>query len=101
MPPQDFELYKGIYDLVADGARPIGFVIWARAAPDTMLARIRERGRPFEQSISREYLEAIDAEYERWFAALPEERRFTVDTTSRGSEETADTAADWLREVCE
>jgi deoxyguanosine kinase len=99
MPQHDFDLYEGIYHLVVERIRPIDFVIWVRAAPDVMLARIKARGRHFEQDISRAYLEVIDAEYERWFATLPPERKLIVDTTSRSPKEAADMAATWLREV--
>lgn len=99
MPQYDFDLYEGIYHLVVERIRPIDFVIWVRAAPDVMLARIKARGRPFEQDITRAYLEVIDAEYERWFAALPPEGKLIVDTTSRSPKEATDIAAAWLRDV--
>ena len=99
MPRHDFCLYEDMYHLIAERIRPIDFVIWTRADPEVMLARIRTRGRAFEQDISRAYLEVLDAEYERWFAALPPKKGFVVDTTSLSPEEAADMAAAWLREV--
>jgi deoxyadenosine/deoxycytidine kinase len=99
MPDDDLELYVGLYHLMTSLVRPIDLVIWTRAAPETMLARIRARGRSFEQGITSEYLDRIDKEYERWFASLPSTSRLVVDTSSLDSEEVADIAASWVRDI--
>jgi deoxyadenosine/deoxycytidine kinase len=99
MPRHDFELYEGIYDLVVGKVRPVDLVVWARANPEVMLSRIKDRGRPFEQAITCEYLEAIDAEYERWFAELPTGGKLVVDTTSLDPGEAVNVTAAWLQEA--
>ncbi|WP_329610465.1 deoxynucleoside kinase [Jiella pelagia] len=97
MPQNEFELYEGIYEIIVSMARPIDLIIWTRAAPQVMLSRIADRGRPFEQGITREYLDSIDTEYENWFARLPAERKLVIDTTSLRPGDAIDMAAAWLR----
>lgn len=97
MPADDFKLYEGLYRLVASLITPVQSVIWVRADLDTMLQRIAARGRPFEANITRGYLERVEQEYERWFAALPPMSATILDTSALGTDETADLAASWLR----
>lgn len=41
-------------------------LIYLRANIDTLLKQIKLRGRNYEQSISRDYLERLNASYEDW-----------------------------------
>jgi deoxyadenosine/deoxycytidine kinase len=45
---------------------PPDLLIYLRANVETLLKQISLRGRDFEQSISREYLEQLNTHYESW-----------------------------------
>ena len=61
--------------------RDTGPVIGANDAPmDVILERIRKRGRAFEQSIDRGYLEDLVAAYGRFFASFDEAPLLMIDT---------------------
>lgn len=97
MSDDDYTLYVGLYDLICSLIRRIDLVIWARAEPEIMLARIHARKRRFEHAITREYLDRIESEYERWSATLPSGSVLVIDTSRLDPDEAADMAAAWLR----
>ena len=45
-------------------------MIYLRASVPTLLARINQRGRAYERSISPEYLEHLNQLYENWIAGF-------------------------------
>lgn len=66
MEERDYRNYVALYDVMTEYLRPPDLLIYLRAGVDTLLKQIALRGREFEQSIRREYLEQLNAHYERW-----------------------------------
>ncbi len=66
MDKRDYENYRQLFGIMVDYLRPPNLLVYLRANVDTLLRQIRLRGRSFEQSISREYLELLNASYEEW-----------------------------------
>lgn len=63
----EFELYEKVYQqLTIDAPKP-DLVIYLQAPVDVLTSRIRNRGIEFEQNISPEYLQAINAAYSEFF----------------------------------
>jgi deoxyadenosine/deoxycytidine kinase len=63
----EFQLYTKVYQqLTIDAPKP-DLVIYLQASVDVLLSRIENRGVPFEQRISREYLESINEAYSEFF----------------------------------
>ena len=63
----EFNTYKGLYAEFRELLPPPSLMIYLRARVDTLLDRIKLRGRPEEQAIPREYMESLHALYEAWF----------------------------------
>ena len=66
MEKRDYENYVALYHVMTEYLRPPDLLIYLRANVDTLLRQISLRGRDFEQSIKREYLEQLNRHYESW-----------------------------------
>jgi deoxyguanosine kinase len=61
---EELALYEEIYDLVAPRAPRPDVLVVLRCGVDTLLERIRSRGRAFERPLGRDYLERVVAAYD-------------------------------------
>jgi deoxyadenosine/deoxycytidine kinase len=66
MDRRDYENYRDLFNIMTDYLVPPDLLIYLRANVDTLLKQIRIRGRSYEQSIKRDYLERLNASYEEW-----------------------------------
>jgi hypothetical protein len=66
MDQRDYENYVALYDVMTEYLRPPDLLIYLRANVDTLMKQIALRGRDFEQSIKKEYLEQLNKHYEAW-----------------------------------
>lgn len=66
MEDRDYENYVALYDVMTEFLHPPDLLIYLRANVDTLMRQIALRGRDFEQSIRREYLEQLNRHYETW-----------------------------------
>jgi deoxyguanosine kinase len=66
---EDLALYRQIYRRHSAQAPEPDLVIWLEAEPDTLLARVRQRGLPMERSITEDYLRTLSAAYHKYFAS--------------------------------
>jgi len=66
MEKRDYENYVALYEVMTEYLRPPDLLIYLRAGVDTLVRQISLRGRDFEQSIRREYLEQLNRHYESW-----------------------------------
>jgi deoxyadenosine/deoxycytidine kinase len=65
--PDEFDLYRKVYEqLTIDAPRP-DLVIYLQAAPDVLLSRIENRGIGAEKEINRDYLERLNEVYSEFF----------------------------------
>jgi deoxyadenosine/deoxycytidine kinase len=65
--PDEFDLYRKVYEqLTIDAPRP-DLVIYLQAAPDVLLSRIENRGISAEREINRDYLERLNEVYSEFF----------------------------------
>jgi deoxyadenosine/deoxycytidine kinase len=71
MEERDYRNYVALYDVMTEYLHPPDLLIYLRANVDTLMRQIAQRGRDFEQSIKREYLEQLNRHYEAWI------RRYT------------------------
>lgn len=70
MHPRDFSTYRDLYEAVTAILPPPDLVIYLRASLETLLERIRRRGRSYERQISVEYLTQLNTLYEAWFQSF-------------------------------
>lgn len=68
MSSRDFENYTALFDAMTSFLRIPDLIVYLRAGVDTLLDRIRCRGRDCERDISGDYLDALNGAYEEWCA---------------------------------
>jgi len=66
MDKRDYENYRELFNIMVDYLKPPDLLVYLRARIDTLVSQIKLRGRSYEQSISRDYLERLNASYEDW-----------------------------------
>lgn len=68
MSERDYRSYRELYEVMSALLPPPDLVVYLRASVLTLMARITHRGRPFERTISPEYLGQLNILYEEWIA---------------------------------
>ena len=69
----EYAKYESIYNiLTADMPKP-NMVVYLHASLDTLMARIKMRGREFEQMITPEYMEQLAADYHEYMERFERE----------------------------
>ena len=66
MDARDYENYVSLFHVMMEYLRPPDLLIYLRSSVDTLLAQIKKRGREYEQSIPRSYLEQLNGHYADW-----------------------------------
>jgi deoxyadenosine/deoxycytidine kinase len=66
MDDRDYKNYVELYKVMMEYLQPPGLLIYLEARIDTLLMQIAKRGREYEQSIPRAYLEQLDENYKEW-----------------------------------
>ena len=82
MSAKEFTVYKSLYESISSLAPPIDLFVYCKCSPETSLERIKKRNRPFEQGISKSYLEDLNAHYESWLDTIDSQRVEVVNTDS-------------------
>jgi deoxyadenosine/deoxycytidine kinase len=63
---RDYETYRALYQALNDFLPPPDLVIYLRASVSTLLNRIAQRNRDYEQSIDPDYLHKLNSLYRLW-----------------------------------
>jgi deoxyadenosine/deoxycytidine kinase len=66
MEERDYRNYQDLFAEMVDYLRPPDVILYLRAKPETVLARIAQRGRDMENSIDPSYIEELHDSYEIW-----------------------------------
>ena len=66
MSERDYRSYRELYEVMSALLPPPDLVVYLRASVPTLMARIAQRGRPFERNIAPEYLAQLNELYEEW-----------------------------------
>ncbi len=80
MEKRDYENYLALYDVMTEYLHPPDLLVYLRANVDTLLHQISLRGRDFEKSIRREYLEQLNGHYESWIARYAKGKLLVVES---------------------
>jgi deoxyadenosine/deoxycytidine kinase len=67
---RDYDTYHTLYQTLAEFLPPPDLVIYLRASVPTLLQRITQRDRSYERTISPDYLNQLNALYEKWIAGF-------------------------------
>ena len=63
----EYEIYNAIYRHLSVNVAHPDLVIFLTAQTDTLVKRVRKRGRDFESGISEKYIEEVNEAYHRFF----------------------------------
>lgn len=80
MEERDYRNYVALYDVMTEYLHPPDLLIYLRANVDTLMRQIALRGRDFEQSIKREYLEQLNRHYEAWIQRYTKGKLLVVES---------------------
>ncbi|MFC1888970.1 deoxynucleoside kinase [Thermodesulfobacteriota bacterium] len=78
---REVKLYEDIYSLLEGNVVTPDLVVFLQASTDVLLKRIKKRAIPYEQRISREYLESLNAAYNDFFFNYDANPLLTVNTS--------------------
>ncbi len=67
---RDYDTYRQLFHLVVKTLPAPDLLIYLNAPVDTLVQRIRARGRSIENSISPEYLQLLDRYYTEWIGSF-------------------------------
>ena len=66
MSARDYQAYRDLYDGIRAFLPPPDLLVYLKSSVDTLLARIKQRGRDFERDISPDYLHRLNRLYDAW-----------------------------------
>jgi deoxyadenosine/deoxycytidine kinase len=99
MDKRDYENYRELFGIMVDYLKPPDLMIYLQANIDTLMRQIRLRGRSFEQSISRDYLELLNASYEDWINRYNIGRLLVIESDGLDFVNNADHLGEIIRNV--
>ncbi len=95
----ELALYERIFEALGPRVPRPDLVIYLQASIDTLLRRIKERGRPFERNFDVGYLKALCEAYNAFFFRYDETPLLVVNTTDVNLRDSEDALDDLIREV--
>ncbi len=94
MEERDYHNYRDLFAEMVSYLRPPDLILYLRAEPSTVVARIAERGRDMEKGIEESYIRELHESYEAWAENIPRIAPLhTIDTdrvdlkTDRGAQD--------------
>ena len=72
MTQRDYDTYVSLFHVMQEYLKPPDLLVYLQASVDTLVDQIGRRGRDFEKSIERAYLEKLNGHYEDWI------QRYTI-----------------------
>ena len=70
MDDRDWENYQELFGEMTSYLRPPDLIVYLQASTDSLISRIKKRGRDYEQSLDLEYLHLLNIYYDRWINEL-------------------------------
>ncbi|MDF1535650.1 MAG: deoxynucleoside kinase [bacterium] len=95
----ELALYQQIYSLLDQRIPKPDLVIYLQSPPEVLQQRIRMRGRSFEREISREYIEAVNEGYNRFFFNYSETPLLIINTAEVDFVRRPEDFQDLVREI--
>lgn len=80
MNTRDFDNYRSLFELMSSLIEPPDLLIYLRASVPSLVKRIQERGREYENSIRLDYLKKLNERYETWIANYNKGNLLIIDT---------------------
>ncbi len=77
----ELALYEQVYKMLAPKIVRPDLVIFLQADTDTLLKRVKQRGRPFEKEINHNYIAAVNEAYNQYFFHYSETPLLVINTS--------------------
>ena len=77
----ELALYEQIYKILEPKVAKPDLVIFLQADTDTLLHRIKQRGRSFEKDVDRDYIAAVNEAYNQYFFHYSETPLLVINTS--------------------
>ncbi|HEX9860666.1 MAG TPA: deoxynucleoside kinase [Nitrospirota bacterium] len=77
----ELPLYEQVYRILEPKIMKPDLVIFLQADTDTLLRRIKRRGRPFEKDINQDYIAAVNEAYNNFFFRYNETPLLVINTS--------------------
>ena len=75
----EYNLYRQIFYIIYGSVPKPDIYVYLHLNPDRLLQNIERRGRPYEKTITREYLQKIQDSYFAFFRQNPENKYLVID----------------------
>ena len=80
LPQRDWDNYRGLFKVMTSYLKKPDLIIYLKADTDTLLSRIKKRGRGYENSIDPEYIHTLNISYDRWIESIADQAIMTIKT---------------------
>ena len=80
LPQRDWDNYRGLFKVMTSYLKKPDLIIYLKADTDTLLSRIKKRGRGYENSIDPEYIHTLNISYDRWIESIADQAIMTIET---------------------
>lgn len=97
--PEELVLYDQVYRLLRPRLPKPDLVIYLQAETDTLMQRIKQRGREYEKDISWEYLEDLNRAYSEYFFGYTETPLLVIQTTTMDFIRSSADLAELIRQI--
>jgi len=78
MDDRDWDNYQELFKEMTSYLRAPDLIVYLQASTDSLISRIKKRGRDYEQGIDLEYLHLLNIYYDRWINELIESKEIPV-----------------------
>jgi deoxyadenosine/deoxycytidine kinase len=95
----ELTLYEQIYKMIEPKVVRPDLVIYLQADTETILRRIKQRARPFEKEVSRDYIEAVNDAYSHYFFRYTETPLLVINTSDIDFVHNPQDLDDLIREI--
>jgi deoxyadenosine/deoxycytidine kinase len=76
----EYKIYRKIYEQYLSVIAPPNFIIYLKTSVDTLMERIKIRGRGYERGIKKAYIKKLNDRYAEWVADFTVTPVLTIDT---------------------
>ena len=80
LPQRDWDNYCGLFKVMTSYLKKPDLIIYLKADTDTLISRIKKRGRDYEKSIDSEYIHTLNISYDRWIESIADQTIMTIET---------------------
>ena len=77
---RDWDNYYGLFKVMNFYLKRPDLIIYLKADTDTLLRRIKKRGRDYENSIDPECIHTLNISYDRWIESISDQPVMTIET---------------------